>query len=462
MIGSTKYTTMLSPSPIKKKNVSLKFFFYFMIIVLVIIVIAFFTGGNKEQKVNDNNKKEINELFNLLKEDDDKDNIFKYIEISENRLDMNIENNHQYIVKARVGARIGKYITNTEAVTIEVFNNTDDLKLRVEYLKAQNDYLDEIYENGAYGNLPNMADLPNKRFIYTRKNVLMSVDSSISSDLTLTYSNILHKAVNKMNFKQNDFPPQKDLNELEEYYEGELNVWKQEYSKDNLLNSINLLVNKMDKQVNLAYASNNNNLVTNRLDELEYYDVTKYQQEYLNWKKLLTTAKENLGNDLISSDMMEKNNSYKQMVYTQGEYIVGVDILPGEYVVVKNDDIKQGSVFVEHQEYVSSNTIINVSSDDFIDKKIVLNGTTMYHIDKSEQIESKITNTFKVGKHIESGEYEVNYNYYVNVYVLDEINGVIDVSMADKYEVGPEPKTIAIKDGQYIIWDYNSLQISKK
>ncbi len=83
MIGSTKYTTILSPSPIKKKNKSLKIFSCFIIIVLVIVVIAFFTGG-KEQKVNENNKKEINELFNLLKEDDDKDNIFKYLKISKN------------------------------------------------------------------------------------------------------------------------------------------------------------------------------------------------------------------------------------------------------------------------------------------------------------------------------------------------------------------------------------------
>ena len=32
---------------------------------------------------------------------------------------------------------------------------------------------------GIYGNLPNMADLLNKFIIYTRKNILMSVDSSI-------------------------------------------------------------------------------------------------------------------------------------------------------------------------------------------------------------------------------------------------------------------------------------------
>lgn len=49
MIGSTKYTTILSPSPIKKKNKSLKIFSCFIIIVLVIVVIAFFTGG-KESK----------------------------------------------------------------------------------------------------------------------------------------------------------------------------------------------------------------------------------------------------------------------------------------------------------------------------------------------------------------------------------------------------------------------------
>ena len=79
---------------------------------------------------------------------------------------------------------------------------------------------------GIYGNLPNMADLLNKFIIYTRKNILMSVDSSISSDLVLTYSNILYKAINKMNFEQNDFPASKDLDEFEEYYDGELSVWK--------------------------------------------------------------------------------------------------------------------------------------------------------------------------------------------------------------------------------------------
>ena len=147
------------------------------------------------------------------------------------------------------------------------------------------------------------------------------------------------------------------------------------------------------------------------------------------WKKLLTTVKENFDNDLISPDIMEKNNAYKQMVYTEGEYIISIDILPGEYVVVKNDDIQKGSVFLGRQEYVSSNTIINSSDVGFIGKKIVLDGTTMYHIDNSEQIKSKITNTFKVKKHIEAGE----------------------------YEIGSESKTITIKDGQYIVRNYNSL-----
>ncbi|WP_027089644.1 hypothetical protein [Thomasclavelia saccharogumia] len=89
----------------------------------------------------------------------------------------------------------------------------------------------------------------------------------------------------------------------------------------------------------------------------------------MHWKKLLTTVKENLDNDLISPDMMEKNNAYKQMVYTEGEYIISIDILSGEYVVVKNDDIQKGSVFLGRQEYVSSNTIINSRDDDFIGKK---------------------------------------------------------------------------------------------
>ena len=37
---------------------------------------------------------------------------------------------------------------------------------------------------------------------------------------------VLYKAINKMNFEQNDFPASKDLDEFEEYYDGELNVWK--------------------------------------------------------------------------------------------------------------------------------------------------------------------------------------------------------------------------------------------
>lgn len=460
MIGSTKYTTMPSSAPVNKKNISRKYFFYFIMIVLLVIIIAVFFSGGKEQKVNDSLQKEINEFFDILKEDDTKDNIFKYIKIEDNRLETNQATDYQYLVKAKVGAKIGEYINNPEAVIIEIYNNADDLKPRVEYLKAQNNYLDEIYENGAYGYLPSIANLPGKRFIYTKKNVLMSIDETISSDLISTYSNILSKVVNEINFEQKEYPAQRDLDELKEYYDGKLNAWKQKYSKNTLINSINQLVNNMEKQVDLAYASNDEFLVNSRLDELTNYDVTKFQEKYLYWKEQLTIAKENLSNGTISSDMLEKNNAYKQMVYDGRVYVVGRDILPGEYVIVKNGGSKDSSVFVNSEKKVSGNTIINVG-DDLIGKLVILDGVTMYHIDNLSY-EAKITQTFKVGKHIEPGEYEVSYKYNDNVFVLDEINGIIDESKAVKYEIGPEPKTITIKDGQYIVWNYNNLQINIK
>ena len=144
MIGSTKYTT-LSESEQKTSYSS-------WIIITIIACIIVIREAEIVEKVNESRD---NELFKLLKEN----NIFVKLKVLEDKDDKEglLGQGGQYIAKAVVGARIGDYIRNTEALTVEVFNNKEDLKLRVAYLQAQNNYLDGLY-NDKYGCLPQTKD----------------------------------------------------------------------------------------------------------------------------------------------------------------------------------------------------------------------------------------------------------------------------------------------------------------
>lgn len=474
MIGSTKYTTIPEP---KQNTISLGLVIIFIVTGFLLVVIIApkwienwrmenYGDEKTEDKVSEEND---NELFKLLRKDDSKDNIFKYLKVLNDTSDTEglLGQKNQYFAKARVGAHIGKYIDNQEAILIEVFNNKEDLKLRVAYLQAQNDYLNEVY-NDEYGLLPNTIDLPSKRVICAKENALLTLDSSISRDKILYYCNLFYQAIKKVDNQENNIPNNNEIEDLKAKNDKRLINWKEEYSKDKLLSPLNQLKDKMNKRVEIAYASNNKALITNILDELELYDVKKFKEQYSLWNDQLTKAKQSLDQGNVLPEILEKQNQYKQTIYDDGKYIVGEDILPGEYIVIKNEGIQKAEVSVGFSDIqVYGNTIIDVDAS--ISGKInhgviELKGVKMYHIDNSPQLELKVPGTFKVGKHIEAGEYEISASSYVNYYLIDSINGVLDKLDLEKaaYEIGPESKTITVKDGQYLVLNNSDIQIKKK
>lgn len=465
MIGSTKYTT--KPEP-KQKTTSLNLLILFIVtcVILVIIFIPKWMEDLKEKKYREAttteqvNENKDNELFEILKKNDVEDNIFKYLKVIDYEDDKErlLQEKGQYIARARVGVRIGDYINNQEAITIEVFNNKEDLKLRVAYLQAKNDYLNEVYGDG-YGFLPNMIDLPSNRVIYTKGNALLTFDSSISYDKMLYYCNLFYQAVKEIDYQDKYVLDNDEIEVLKEENNKKILKWQEIYSKDKLLSPLNELKDKMNKRVEIAYASNNNALIRSILDELKLYNVEKFKEQYSLWNDQLTKARQSLEQGNVLPDMLEKQNQYKQTVYSDGKYIVGEDILPGEYVIVKNDGVQNAKVSIDNsQTKVYGNTIININvnySGKIKYDLLSLEGVTMYHIDNSPQLELKAPGTFKVGKHIEAGEYEVSAESDIDYYIIDKFEGLLDKSKLEKfyYEIGPDSKTITVKDGQYLVLD---------
>lgn len=473
MIGSTKYTT--KPNP-KQNTVSLGAVIMFIVIsfILVIIIAPMWIENWRmenygDEEISNEIHDDDNELFEILKENDAEDNIFRYLKVIDYEDDKErlLQEKGQYIARARVGVIIGDYINNQEAITIEVFNNKEDLKLRVAYLQAKNDYLNEVYGDG-YGFLPNMIDLPSNRVIYTKGNALLTFDSSIAYDKMLYYCNLFYQAVKEIDYQDKYVLDNDEIEVLKEENNKKILKWQEIYSKDKLLSPLNELKDKMNKRVEIAYASNNKALITSILDELKFYNVEKFKEQYSLWNNQLTKAKQSLEQGNVLPDMLEKQNQYKQTVYSDGKYIVGEDILPGEYVIVKNDGVQNAKVSIDNtQTKVYGNTIININvnySGKIKYDLLSLEGVTMYHIDNSPQLELKVPGTFKVGKHIEAGKYEISADSYVNYYLIDNFEGLLDKSKLEKfyYEIGPEPKTITVKDGQYLVLNNNSIQIKKK
>lgn len=474
MIGSTKYTT--KPEP-KQKTISLNLLILFIVtcVILVIIFIPKWMENLKEKKYREaTTTEQVNEskddnLFEILKEDDAEDNIFKNLEVIDNEGDKGglLGKKGQYIARARVSAKIGKYINNWEAITIEVFNNKEDLKLRVAYLQAKNDYLNKVYGD-EYGFLPNMIDMPSNRIIYTKGNALLTFDSSIAYDKMLRYCNLFYQAVKKIDNQEILVLSSGEIEELKADNDKRLLKWKEEYTKDKLLLTLNELKDKMNRQVEIAYALNNKDLITSILDKLELYNVEKFKEQYSLWNEQLTKAKQSIEQGNVLPDMLEKQNQYKQTIYSDGKYIVGEDILPGEYIIVKNDGVQDANVSVDFSNIkIFGNTIINVNISDYgiiRYRTIELNGATMYHIDNSPQLDLKAPGTFKVGKHIEAGEYEVSSTSYVDYYLIDDFAGELSYSKVKEfsYRASPVLKTITVKDGQYLVLNDNSIQIKKK
>lgn len=416
------------------------------------------------------NESKDNELFKLLKENEIENNIFVELKVLEDKDDKEglLGQEGQYIAKAVVSARIGDYIRNTEALTVEVFNNKEDLKLRVAYLQAQNDYLDGVY-NDKYGYLPQILDLPSKRAFFAKGNALLIMDSSISDDEKLNFCSLFYDSVKKIDYKEKYVLDKDKIKTVKGENNKRLTNWKNKYPKDELLSTLETLQEQMNKRVEIAYALSNKDLITNILDELKFYDVARFKDQYSLWTEKLTKAKQSLDNGNILPEALEKQNHYKQTVYTDGRYVIGEDILPGEYVVVKNEGFQNAEVSVNYYNAkVFGNTIIDVSVDGLgkiNDRTIKLEGATMYHIDNSSWLGLRTPGTFKVGKHIEAGEYEISSSSHSGFYLIDKsIDGVIDeIELKDAYRsIDSGIKTIAVRDGQYLILEESAIQIKKK
>lgn len=412
------------------------------------------------------NESRDNELFKLLKENEMENNIFAKLKVLEDMDDKEglLGQEGQYIAKAVVGARIGDYIRNTEALTVEVFNNKEDLKLCVAYLQAQNNYLDGVY-NDKYGCLPQISDLPSKRAVFAKENALLIMNSSISDDEKLNFCSLFYESVKKIDYKEKYVLDKDKIKTVKGENNKRLTNWKNKYPKDELLSILEALQEQMNKRVEIAYALSNKNLITNILDELKFYDVARFKDQYSLWTEKLTNAKQSLDSGTILLEALEKQNQYKQAVYTDGRYVIGEDILP----VVKNEGAQKAEVSVNYYNAkVFGNTTIDVNVDGLgkiNDRTIKLEGVTMYHIDNSSWLELRAPGTFKVGNHIEAGEYEISSSSYSGFYLVDKsIDGVIDeIELKDAYcSIGSGIKAIAVRDGQYLILKDSDIQIKKK
>lgn len=469
MIGSDKYTTVPEP---KINTVSFKSIICFISIVFFMIFVFLINNHNNKDYnkliETTENDESYNKIFDLLKESNVEGNILKELNILKGSSDQEglLGLDNQYAARAKVSARIGNYINSDEAITIEVFNNQEDLKLRKAYLQAQNEYLKEVYID--YGVLPGMGDLPYHRVIYSKGNALMTIDGAISIDEKLKYRKLFYQTMNKVNYKEKSIPDDKKIKKIKAENDKRLLAWKQKYSQDKLLDSLNELKNKMSKRVDAAYASGNIALVNYILDELKFYNIEKYKDEYQTWNNALNRAKDSLNEGTLLPDMIDKQNQYKQTIYGDGKYLSGVDILPGEYVLVKNNEGKKAEVSIGYSNMeVYGNTIINVDCNEsgyIYYGEIALNGVSMYHIDNSPQLTLKSPGTFKVGKHIQAGEYEISAGSVTKYFLLDTYNGLFDEVKLKKaaYEIGTEPQIITVRDGQYLVLNDSSIQIKKK
>lgn len=473
MIGSTKYTTI---SEVKTTFSSRKYIVYFIIIILFSFIfnILYTAKNDADTRRKVETKKEIEKLFEDLKDNE----LFEQLKIINKNNDSEglLEKEHQYIAKAIVCMDINKYIYNREAIVIEVFNNQKDMELRKNYLQAQNKYLEELYSNN-YGYLPNMLELPTTCNIYSRGKALMLIDPSIEKSKIWDYRNLFYQLVDKIDNKEIFIPDSKTIDEIKTDNNQRLLAWKRKnVNVEEILASLEELKNKMSKRVEIAYASNNNVFITNILDELKYYNVGKYQEEYILWNDQLTKAKQSLDEGILLPDMIEKQNQYKQTIYKDGEYVVGVDIIPGEYVLIKNKDAEKTEVVIgynEHNPYIfegaikiEGNTIIKIgtnSNGDLFYKNVSLTGATMYHIDNSPQLELKSPGTFKVGKHIEPGEYEMIASTYTQSYLISDFIGVLDYhKLTRPFIVSVETVTKTLKEGEYLVLLDERVQIKKK
>ncbi len=473
MIGSTKYTTV---SEVEKTFSSRKYIFYFVIIILSFFIFNILytakNDANIRKKVE--TKKEIEKLFEDLKDNE----LFEQLEIinKNNDLEGLLEEEHQYIAKAKVRMNINKYIYNREAIVIEVFNNQKDMELRKNYLMARNEYLEELYGND-YGYLPNILELPTICNIYSRGKALMLIDPSMGGSKIWDYQNLFYQLADKIDNKEIFIPSSNTIDKIKADNDQRLLAWKRKnVNVEEILTSLEELKNKMSKRVEIAYASNNNVFITNVLDELKYYNVRKYQKEYTLWNDQLTKAKQSLDEGILLPDMIEKHDRYKQTIYKDGEYVVGVDIIPGEYVLIKNKDAEKAEVVIgynEHNPYIfegaikiEGNTIIKIginSNGDPFYKNVSLTGATMYHIDNSPQLELKSPGTFKVGKHIEPGEYEMIASTYTKSYLISNFIGVLDYHiLTDPFIVSVETVTKTLKEGEYLVLLDERVQIKKK
>lgn len=460
MIGSPLYTKM----PItKQSNLGIKIGISCLAVALIIFMFSKKdTSLLKNKDTSDPLVYIVDTIMNRTPE------IKSYSRILDITDDPSIRKEHSYIGKRDLlMSRDDMTGLNYDAFSVEIFNNTKDLEIRKQQLLLEASFINTNFPIEEYGKLANQLGLPDHFSIYNNKNALLIYDSTVDQKLINQTIKLFDTACNSLEFNQVDVPTTAKIDELNRENTFEINKKIEKYKTLDIEQSLQQLKGDMNKRVECAYISLDRQSLQDVATKLSLYNVSLTKSDYTNWSKIINEANSLVDNPEIPKLILEKRQEYQQKVLSNGTYIVGRDILPGEYVIIGNGGYKLSGSSSELIE-IYGNTILTLSYN----QEVILDVATMYHINNSPSLELKVPGIYKVGTHIPAGSYHFSAESYVNLYITNNSNVSTMQNLSyekskgnpnyNYFNPGPPGLSVTLEDGQYLVMYDDRIQVRKE
>lgn len=419
MIGLKDFTT---PVDIKKESQKQKpKYSYFIVgaILLGVIIAVIFMNTNKDQEMT------VLTPYQFMKE------IVNQIDTQDNSLVDDKFNNSFTLFDTETSQRY---------MNIEFYKNNLLANQRYKQLDEINGYIHELDDSQQFTEF--LAHVQSPYFVsesYVDKNIVFIFDKNLDKDM----KEKLHKIVSKLSKKYS----------VEQSYFSPLEI--ETLSVDILRERFFQFMQKVDDTLAIQMINHELKQSVIEKDIIYLKDITLFEEYYQRWNQYI----EVLNSHSFDGSELEKQlqKELQEKVYTEGEYIVGKDILAGEYIAVSKNHPQTDEIYQQYSW--PQDTIFYLSND----KKIsVSKDILLYSLENSPKLntEGYTSGVFQVGQHIAAGTYELKANSdYPCDYWIIEKTGMSDFidRINNKYKSihynkvrNEQTRTITLKENQIL------------
>jgi flagellar hook assembly protein FlgD len=340
-------------------------------------------------------------------------------------------------------------------MTIEVFRNEDDTKLRVKEVEESYNTINEVYPLEEYGTFVLEGLGVTEQYITRIGNAVFRVSNTCSKDVADLYTEAFKNALADKTYSQYEILEESIDERLKDklkaveaqckLVQGELNT-EMDGMRDQMNFNAESLRTNFDEETFEIFKS-----------DVEALDIGYFKDDIEGWRVVVTEIQAVIDEEnRVAQEEADRQAALSAGRQSAGMYKVGVDIPAGEYVIIgdgyfeiSSDSSGTLDSIIANDNF-KGNSIVTVSDGQYLTVK----NASFYDIALNPTISTTGSGMFKVGLHIPAGEYKVAPTGTSSGGITVSNASTHSIYVVDAIEIIDGEYYITVKEGQYLTLSY--------